>query len=645
MSAMINHTAHISGSLESIKAGMVEIMSCNENGENGFLQALLTIPAMYVYSCRISEDSRYVAFTWKNVHPNLDVFLVSTDGKGRPVALTETPEATFVVNFVPDSKSIIVGEDKSRNERARLFEVKIDKPREMIPLTEEDPPFFLRGGALHPNRKWLVYGANYDSESKREIESTWVYRQDLENGDKIVLAKPKKPTWLYPQLNKQGTYVLYNRKELHPKGEQYWLVDVEGEEDREILNFGPKAKVEAVWLPDGKRIGFITETKNGKAQKHYSLGIFNTETGETMWLIDNPDRNIERIHSPINSHHLVVLEYEKATVRPSIIDLTSMKEKSLPKIKGALMPIGLATDEEWVGLYYSSTQPHEIVKFDLNNAVPSRFQTLTHVWERTSFKRQDLTPAEGFSWKAKDDLMIHGWLYHPKTPSKKTIVYVHGGPTGHSEDAINPQIQYFASRGFSVLDPNYRGSTGYGVKFENLIRVNGWGSDEQDDICAGIKALIEQGIAEKGKTGVTGTSYGGYSSWCAITKAPELVSAAVPICGMTDLVVDYETTRPDLRPYSEEMMSGSPKEVPERYRERSPINFVEQIKGKIMIVQGARDPNVTPRNVEEVKKRLGREGIDYDLVVFEDEGHGILKTKNQKTLFRKIADFFAKALE
>jgi len=645
MSAMINHTAHISGSLESIKAGMVEIMSCNENGENGFLQALLTIPAMYVYSCRISEDSRYVAFTWKNVHPNLDVFLVSTDGKGRPVALTETPEATFVVNFVPDSKSIIVGEDKSRNERARLFEVKIDKPREMIPLTEEDPPFFLRGGALHPNRKWLVYGANYDSESKREIESTWVYRQDLENGDKIVLAKPKKPTWLYPQLNKQGTYVLYNRKELHPKGEQYWLVDVEGEEDREILNFGPKAKVEAVWLPDGKRIGFITETKNGKAQKHYSLGIFNTETGETMWLIDNPDRNIERIHSPINSHHLVVLEYEKATVRPSIIDLTSMKEKSLPKIKGALMPIGLATDEEWVGLYYSSTQPHEIVKFDLNNAVPSRFQTLTHVWERTSFKRQDLTPAEGFSWKAKDDLMIHGWLYHPKTPSKKTIVYVHGGPTGHSEDAINPQIQYFASRGFSVLDPNYRGSTGYGVKFENLIRVNGWGSDEQEDIWSGIKALIEQGIAEKGNIGVTGTSYGGYSSWCAITKAPELVSAAVPICGMTDLVVDYETTRPDLRPYSEEMMGGSPKEVPERYRERSPINFVEQIKGKIMIVQGARDPNVTPRNVEEVKKRLGREGIDYDLVVFEDEGHGILKTKNQKTLFRKIADFFAKALE
>jgi dipeptidyl aminopeptidase/acylaminoacyl peptidase len=613
------------------------------NGENGFLEALLTIPAIYGY--KISEDSRYVAYTWKNVHPNMDVFLVPTDGTKRPVALTKTSEATFIVDFAPDSLSVIVGEDKNRNERVRLFEVKIDKPRQMTPLTEEDPPFFLRGGALHPNRKWLVYGANYDSESKKEIEPTWVYRHDLNTGEKIALAKPAKPTWLYPQLNSQGTYVLYNRKELHPKGDQYWLVDIEGEEDREILNFGPKARVQTVWLPNGQRVGFITETKNGKAQKHYSLGIYDIETEKIHWLIDEPDRNIEQIYSPKNSHHLAVLEYQKARVRPTIIDLTNMEEKVLPKIKGSLAPIGPATDKEWVGLHYSSTQPGEIVRFDINNVAPSRFQPLTHVWERTTIKREDLTPTEDFEWKTKDGLKIHGWLYRPKTATKKTVIYVHGGPTAHSKDAINPQIQYFTSRGFNILDPNYRGSTGYGVEFEDLIRVNGWGSDEQEDIWTGIKALIELGITEKGKTGITGTSYGGYSSWYAITKASELVSAAVPICGMTDLVVDYETTRPDLRPYSEEMLGGSPKEVPDRYYERSPINFVGQIKGKLMIVQGARDPNVTPKNVKEVRKRLDKKGIEYELLVFRDEGHGILKTKNQKTLFRKIADFFATALE
>jgi len=611
--------------------------------DDGFLDALLSIPS--ILNFRISKDSKYVAYTWKNIHPNFDVFIVPTNGSSKPMAVTETPEATFVVSFVPDSKSVIVGEDKNRNERVRLFEVKLDEPKQMIPLTQEDPPFFLRGGAMHPNRRWLVYGANYDFEMGKEIEPTWVYRQDLRTGEIIALAKPKKPTWLYPQLNNQGTHVLYNRKELHPKGDQYWVVDIDGKEDREILNFGPKARVQATWLPDGKRVAFITETKDGRVQKYYSLGLYEVESGTIDWLIDDPSRNIERIYSPVNSNHLVVLEYQKARVRPSIIDLTSMEEKVLPKIKGSLIPIGPVSEEEWVGIYYSSTQPDEIVRFDINNVDISSFQSLTHVWERTRIRPEQLTPAEDFEWRAKDGLNIHGWLYRPKKPSKKAVIYVHGGPTAHSKDAIYPQIQYLVSKGFNVLAPNYRGSTGYGVEFEDLIRVNGWGSDEQEDIWAGIRALIERGIAEEGKIGITGTSYGGYSSWYAITKAPDLVAAAVPICGMTDLVVDYETTRPDLRPYSEEMLGGSPEEVPERYYERSPINFIHQIKGKLLLVQGAQDPNVTPKNVEEVIKRLDAEGIKYELLIFEDEGHGILKTKNQKVLFKKMADFFLEALK
>jgi len=614
----------------------------NRNVARSFLEALLSVPA--IYSCFISKDAKYIAYSWKNVHPNLDVFIVPTDGTSRPVALTETPEATFVVGFAPDSRSVIVGEDKDRDERVRLFEVELDKPKQMRPLTEEEPSYFLRGGSLHPNRKWLVYAANYDTEMRQEIEMTWLYRHDLETEERVVLAKPRKPAWVYPQLNSQGTLVLYNRKDIHPKGDQFWLVDTEGKEDREILNFGPKARIQAVWLPDGKRIGFITETKDGKAQKHYSLGIYDIQLGESSWLIDDPDRNIERIASPASGHHLMVLEYHKATLQSSMIDLTTMKEVFMPRIKGSLIPISLVTNLKWVGIHYSSTQPEDIVKFSFEDLEEGRLQSLTYVWERATIKSGDLAVAQDFEWTAKDGLKIHGWLYRSKTPSKKAIIYVHGGPTGHLEDAIIPQIQYYVSRGISVLAPNYRGSTGYGVEFEDLIRVNGWGSDEQEDIWAGAEALIERGIAAEGKIGMTGTSYGGYSSWYAITKAPQLITAAAPICGMTDLVIDYETTRPDLRPYSEEMLGGSPKEVPERYRERSPINHVHQIKGKLLIVQGARDPNVTPQNMEVIKRKLDENRIKYDLLVFEDEGHGILKTKNQKILFKEIADFFTKAL-
>ena len=112
---------------------------------------------------------------------------------------------------------------------------------------------------------------------------------------------------------------------------------------------------------------------------------------------------------------------------------------------------------------------------------------------------------------------------------------------------------------------------------------------------------------------------------------------------MTDLVVDYETTRPDLRPYSEEMMGGSPDQVPERYHDRSPINFVPEIKGRLLIVQGLQDPNVTPENVRTVTKALDKAGQPYEILAFEDEGHGISKPKNQKVLYLRLQQFFEEA--
>ena len=143
---------------------------------------------------------------------------------------------------------------------------------------------------------------------------------------------------------------------------------------------------------------------------------------------------------------------------------------------------------------------------------------------------------------------------------------------------------------------------------------------------------------------ITGTSYGGYSSWCAITRWPkEIVAAAAPICGMTDLVVDYETTRPDIRPYSEEMMGGSPATAPLRYRERSPIHYVDRVEARLLIVQGANDPNVTPENLRVVEAALKRAHVPYETLVFADEGHGVRKPENLRVLYQRLIEFFGAA--
>jgi len=201
------------------------------------------------------------------------------------------------------------------------------------------------------------------------------------------------------------------------------------------------------------------------------------------------------------------------------------------------------------------------------------------------------------------------------------------------------------ARGFNVLSPNYRGSTGFGMTFQETIKAQGWGGLEQDDIRTGALALIAAGLAEPGRIGITGLSYGGYSAWCAITRCPtEVFAAAAPVCGMTDLVIDYEMTRPDLRLLCHEYMGGSPAERPALYRERSPVHFVDNIRGRLLIVQGLRDPNVTPANTRVVCRALDAAGKPYELLTFEDEGHGIYKPKNRRVLHRRLADFFVEAL-
>lgn len=603
------------------------------------LDALLSAPRLF--TAGVSLDGAWAVWTWMGTAPGADVYAGRTDRPDVPIRLTDTVENTRFVSLTPDSRSVLVAQDRGGDERDQLFRVDLDQPGLMHPLTQSSPPYFLRGGQLHPNGRWLVYGMNFDVETGREIEATWVYRHDLDSGERAPLACPSRTGYSAPQMNDAGTHIHYQRQEIDPAGTQIWLVDIEGREDREIINLGPSVKVYPSWFPDGRRVLFLAE-----ADGYRRMGMWELATGEIAWLLDDPARNLEWAFVPHGPERptAILIDVEKARTRASFLDIETGEETSLPAGAGSLIPHHSLADSRWVGRYASAQHPDDLVTFRPSDVDPHALTSITGMWERTSLRPGDLTAAEDFRWRSEDKLDIQGWLYRPSGPSRGTILRIHGGPTSHSEDEFSAATQYFVSRGFTVLEPNYRGSTGFGLPFQEAIKVDGWGGREQDDIRAGIIALIDAGIAEPGKVGVTGTSYGGYSSWCAITRwQPDLVAAAAPICGMTDLVVDYETTRPDLRLYSEEMLGGTPQEVPERYYERSPIHFVDRIKGRLLIVQGLRDPNVTPENVSAVQGALDAAGIDYQTLTFADEGHGISRPANQRVLYRRLAEFFGEA--
>lgn len=608
-----------------------------------YLDALLGLPGMVISQSRMvgpkaSPDKKWVAWSWYRTGPAADVYVTPVDASSAPIRLSETPENTFIIEWMPDSRAVIVSQDENGNERDQLFRIDLDRPGVLVPLTEYQPPFHLVGGKVHPNGKWLVYAANFDYATGKEIEPAWIYRHDLETGERLVLARLEKG-FTRPFVSEDGQHILYTRCERHTAGRQVWLTDINGQDDREILNLGDSVKTFGRWFPDSRHVLVMSDTDT-----HRRIGIQSLDDPPSCvrWLVDDPTRNIENAYVPPGSEEIVLTEVREARTRASLLNPDTGAERPLHAESGNLQPLTPLGNGEWVGLFSSSRQPTDAVRFSISDLNPASFDSLTGIWSRTSLTPADLTPAEDFHWKSHDGLEIQGWLYRPQGQGKArgTVVYVHGGPTGHSTDAVNNEIQYYVHCGFNVFDPNYRGSTGFSVIFREAIMKNGWGTDEQIDIWSGIEALIAAGIAEPGKIAMTGTSFGGYAAWCAITHLPrELLAAAAPICGITDLVIDYEA-RPEFRPLTDEIFGGSPEQVPEKYFNASPINFIQNIVGRLLIIQGMQDVTVSPENVSLATAALQKAGIQYEFLAFEDEGHGIVKPKNQRKLYLELAKFF-----
>src|SRR4030042_4759292 len=336
--------------------------------KDSFLHQLMTLPT--VLESRLYPDKRWVAFPWYRMHENIDIFLVPSDGSLPPFALTHTPEATELVSWTPDSSAVIVSEDHDGDEFARLFRVDITQPLPMQPLTEDRPPYFIRGGMLHHNGIQLFYGANYDFSKREVIEPTWIYCHNLNLGQRVSISRPVAPNWTVPELNRSGTYLIYPRRDLHPAGRQYWLVDVDGNEDMEILNFGDQVKVIADWHTDGEHIVFLSESTGKGKQDYYSLGVYHWPTQSLGWMIDDPSRIIQ--NEWVTRDGLVVVdEVQDANHITTSLDIHTGQETSFPRLPGNLLPIGQAGDGPWIALYYSAISPVDLVRLPLQAESPS----------------------------------------------------------------------------------------------------------------------------------------------------------------------------------------------------------------------------------------------------------------------------------
>ncbi|MCL4111739.1 UNVERIFIED_CONTAM: hypothetical protein GTU68_008341 [Idotea baltica] len=260
----------------------------------------------------------------------------------------------------------------------------------------------------------------------------------------------------------------------------------------------------------------------------------------------------------------------------------------------------------------------------------------------------DMARMRPISYESRDGLTINGYLTLPTNQEAKhlpMIINPHGGPWVRDGWGYNPEVQLLASRGYGVLQMNYRGSTGYGKQFFKAS-FKEWGKKMQDDITDGVQWLIDEGIANPDRICIYGGSYGGYATLAGVTFTPDLYSCAIDYVGVSNLFTFMKTIPPYWKPYLDMMyeMVGNPEIDVERMSEASPAFHVDKIIAPLFVVQGANDPRVNIDESDQIVLSLRNRGVAVPYMVKYDEGHGFHNEENRFEMYRATLGFLAKYL-
>jgi dipeptidyl aminopeptidase/acylaminoacyl peptidase len=249
------------------------------------------------------------------------------------------------------------------------------------------------------------------------------------------------------------------------------------------------------------------------------------------------------------------------------------------------------------------------------------------------------------SWKSKDGAEMEGVLHKPADyePGRRypLMVMIHGGPTGTSRPTLAPNkyaypLQRFLAQGALVLEPNYRGSAGYGAAFRAL-NVRNLGVGDMWDVMSGVDYVIGKGMADPARLAAMGWSEGGYISAFLTTHTDRFKAISVG-AGISDWMTYYVNT--DITPFTRQYLHATPWDDPEVYAKTSPITTIKQAKTPTLIQQGSNDKRVPVPDSFELYRGLQDQGVESRLVLYTGFGHGISKPKSQRALLQANLDWF-----
>ena len=262
---------------------------------------------------------------------------------------------------------------------------------------------------------------------------------------------------------------------------------------------------------------------------------------------------------------------------------------------------------------------------------------------------EDMVEMRCVEYEARDGLKIHAYLSVPKTdkePKNLPLVIIpHGGPVARDSWGFDSLVQLLANRGYVVLQPNYRGSFGYGKDFMQK-GYKQWGQDMQNDLTDGVNWLIDSGLVDSKRVAILGGSYGGYAALAGAAFTPDLYACAVDIVGPSNLFTMLESIPPywELSRVIEYEEIGDPEKDKEMLKAASPFFHADKIKIPLLVAQGANDPRVNRRESDQIVDEVRKHGIEVIYLLKDDEGHGFSNEANSIELYKEIEKFLARHL-
>jgi dipeptidyl aminopeptidase/acylaminoacyl peptidase len=383
------------------------------------------------------------------------------------------------------------------------------------------------------------------------------------------------------------------------------------------------------WSPDSKFLAF-----SGENGEWHDIGLFNVETQEITWVNQSAGDDTQPAWS--RSGELIGwVHAEGARTNFQFRDGSGVLHQK--KIGDGVHYQPQFISDSVVILYEDTSHPCDLWKINLED---DSIRQLTNSLPDELRDAEFVQPEEVW-YAGKDGVQVPALLYRGK--SKAAAVDIHGGPNWHYQFLWQPMISHMVSRGWTVLAPNYRGSTGYGKKWQNASRYNMGGMDT-DDCAAGAKFLLENNLADKNKIAVTGRSHGGFLTMSCLTRYPDLWAAGSAVVPFLNWFKSHKDSREDLQHWNIENM-GYPEDNHELWFSHSPYFFLDQVNAPVQMISGGNDPRCPASDTIEARDKLVELGKEVEFLLYKDEGHSFLKIENIIDAEEKCVMFLAKGLE